>query len=315
MRGQGARGAGGGRWVHSQYHSGRVLYAVGGAPRSPPANSSSKPLGQGLLPPFFKQLTKLDQVVHPSAKLQINVSRIYILRMANLYAFLWGLYIRTGLGGEQQPAWSEAHRTPPEHCAGTVIGQEFYKLVLVDAIVTALSRTFWAVTPYLWVSLVRTDTLTVKLWALVSQSVPRSHPGRASPEPRSGRRAQRKRTPGEIDLVDAVLQLVYRQALIWAGFFFCPVLPLLGVLANALYFQVNRVLVGQAWLEAHKATEQPCCRSAYRRSPSRYGRSLLACCPYLSFRRCLPSIGRRRSGGTSIAMERFLPVSSPSLCS
>lgn len=44
-------------------------------------------------------------------------------------------------------------------------------------------------------------------------------------------------------MVDSVLQLVYRQALIWAGMFFCPVLPLMGVLANALYFQVNKVLV------------------------------------------------------------------------
>jgi len=90
-----------------------------------------------------------------------------------------------------------------EKCAGTVIGQEFYKLLLIDAITTLFARIITTVGLYFF----------------------------------------NKKTRVEMDLVDGLLQMVYRQALLWAGLFFCPFIPLVAVISNAAYFYVNKNLV------------------------------------------------------------------------
>lgn len=40
-----------------------------------------------------------------------------------------------------------------------------------------------------------------------------------------------------------VLQIVYRQALVWAGTFFCPIIPCLGILDQCLVFAINYLIV------------------------------------------------------------------------
>ena len=40
-----------------------------------------------------------------------------------------------------------------------------------------------------------------------------------------------------------VLQIVYRQALVWAGTFFCPIIPVLGIFAQLLVFAVHYIII------------------------------------------------------------------------
>ena len=44
-------------------------------------------------------------------------------------------------------------------------------------------------------------------------------------------------------MVQGVLSIVYRQSLIWAGMPFCPVLPLVGMLSNVVFFYVHAHIV------------------------------------------------------------------------
>ncbi|XP_076095113.1 transmembrane channel-like protein 7 isoform X1 [Mytilus galloprovincialis] len=67
-------------------------------------------------------------------ELRITLSRIFILRMANLFALIVTLYKNsTELTGG---------------CTGTVIGQEFYKLVIMDTIVHAVVSTAMSIAKY-----------------------------------------------------------------------------------------------------------------------------------------------------------------------
>ena len=40
----------------------------------------------------------------------------------------------------------------------------------------------------------------------------------------------------ELDLSSAVLVIVYRQALVWLGMGFSPVIPILGLISNVVLF-------------------------------------------------------------------------------
>lgn len=53
----------------------------------------------------------------------------------------------------------------------------------------------------------------------------------------------RKRQKKEPDVSRIVLQIVYRQALVWAGTFFCPIVPVLGLLAQCLVFGLNYLII------------------------------------------------------------------------
>ena len=73
-----------------------------------------------------------------------------MLRVMSIYALTYALYYKTRLTSKQLPEFNENVRTPQEDCAGTVIGQELYKLVLVDMVLTPLSNVVLYVGLYLW---------------------------------------------------------------------------------------------------------------------------------------------------------------------
>lgn len=79
---------------------------------------------------------KLEHYSSGKKELRITLSRIFILRMANLFALIVTLYKNsTELTGG---------------CTGTVIGQEFYKLVIMDTIVHAVVSTVMSIAKYKW---------------------------------------------------------------------------------------------------------------------------------------------------------------------
>ncbi|EPZ36648.1 hypothetical protein ROZALSC1DRAFT_26652 [Rozella allomycis CSF55] len=47
--------------------------------------------------------------------------------------------------------------------------------------------------------------------------------------------------PGEFDIAANILELVYRQAIVWFGTPFCPILPFLSMVANLILFHVKKL--------------------------------------------------------------------------
>ncbi|XP_052090912.1 transmembrane channel-like protein 7 [Mytilus californianus] len=90
-----------------------------------------------LIPLIVSMLpAKIEHYSSGKKELLITLSRIFILRMANLFALIVTLYKNsTELTGG---------------CTGTVIGQEFYKLVIMDTIVHAVVSTVISIAKYKW---------------------------------------------------------------------------------------------------------------------------------------------------------------------
>ncbi|XP_065053449.1 transmembrane channel-like protein 5 isoform X2 [Rhopilema esculentum] len=143
-----------------------------------------------VLPLIIQALTFIESYESGLHVIYVNVIRIFMLRFLNLFALIFTLY---------DTITSSSFRG----CGGTFIGQEFYKIILLDIAVVTIVQVSSKFGLYLI-------------------------------------RGKRKKEP---DVSKVVLQIVYRQALIWAGTFFCPVLPLLGILAQCLVFIVNYVII------------------------------------------------------------------------
>lgn len=94
----------------------------------------------GMLPVFVKRLPDIEKYRHPKTILQVTIIRTFLLRMLTVYALLYGYFARTKLNAPQLPAYDDDTRTPQDKCAGTVIGQEIYKLLLVDTVVSIAQR-------------------------------------------------------------------------------------------------------------------------------------------------------------------------------
>lgn len=89
-----------------------------------------------------------------------------------------------------------------EGCAGTVLGQEMYKLVILDTILQSTMQLIMNFTKYFWTM-------------------------------------QKE----EYKISQAVLVLIYRQALVWVGTLACPILPLVGLASNFIFFFVNYTVI------------------------------------------------------------------------
>lgn len=141
-----------------------------------------------LVPPIITKLPSMERYPSGKMELSITLARVFCLRMANLFALIVTLYSRlTKL---------------PYDCTGTVIGQELYKLVVMDTLVHLIGQLGINYIRYFW--------------------------------------TQEK---SEFVMSGPALVLIYRQGLIWVGTLACPLLPLVGVLSNLVFFHVNYRIV------------------------------------------------------------------------
>eukprot|EP00730_Choanoeca_flexa_P014773 TRINITY_DN6580_c0_g1_i2.p1 TRINITY_DN6580_c0_g1~~TRINITY_DN6580_c0_g1_i2.p1 ORF type:complete len:717 (+),score=124.84 TRINITY_DN6580_c0_g1_i2:46-2196(+) len=150
----------------------------------------------GALPYPIKKLPGLlEHYTHPRTELQVTIFRTFMLRTLTIYALLYGFFTKYKLHEAQLPAWQADVVTPQEACAGTLIGQELWKLVVADTFVSVIQR-FMS---------------TLFFYKLYKRRI-------------------------QLEVVQSVLGLVYRQGLIWVGMVFCPALPLLAMVSNVVYF-------------------------------------------------------------------------------
>lgn len=158
-----------------------------------------------LAPMVISVLVKLEKYNSAKTELMINIGRSAVLRTLSIYAVLYGLYKKTGLLNTQSPTWSASVLTPQSSCAGTVFGQELYRLLVIDTLTFSLSLTAFHVLMY-------------NVW-------------------------YRRKNKLEMDIPEGVLSIVYRQGIVWVGMVFCPVLPIVGLLSNGFIFFVYYQLV------------------------------------------------------------------------
>eukprot|EP00048_Salpingoeca_helianthica_P022804 m.20445 g.20445 ORF g.20445 m.20445 type:complete len:706 (+) comp7838_c1_seq1:160-2277(+) len=156
------------------------------------------------VPMAISLMTKLEQ--YPALlEMRITIGRSAILRTLTLWAVLYGLYKKTSLLDTQTPTWSASVLTPTEKCAGSVYGQELYRLLLVDTLAFSFTISAYHIGMY-------------RFWFNYKDKL-------------------------ELDISEGVLSLVYRQGIVWVGMVFCPLLPVLGALSNALIFLIYYHLV------------------------------------------------------------------------
>lgn len=169
----------------------------------------------GALPLAIKRLTNYEEYKHPRTAAQLTTVRVFLLRILTIYALLYGFFEKTNLTSTLSASDDDDAATntttvatfvngtiSQDDCAGTVLGKEIYKLVLVDTVVGMLQRLAATIFWYLWLK----------------------------------RRV-------ELDLVQCVLHLVYRQGLVWVGMSFCPAVPVLAAISNVIYFYFYFALV------------------------------------------------------------------------
>lgn len=94
----------------------------------------------GALPVFVKHLPDFEKYKHPRTIVQLTIIRTFLLRKLTIYALLYGYFERTKLNKVQLPPYEAGKLTAQENCAGTIIGQEIYKLLLVDTVVSIVQR-------------------------------------------------------------------------------------------------------------------------------------------------------------------------------
>lgn len=120
-----------------------------------------------VMPQVFKTLSALEDYATRSGEVQVEIIRTFLLRMLGIFAVLYGLLRDLKISSEQLPAYDDASLVPwgcsdanvsgdqgsgsgefscglgtvaQESCAGTVVGQEFYKLALIDMAFSILSE-------------------------------------------------------------------------------------------------------------------------------------------------------------------------------
>ncbi|XP_013406249.1 transmembrane channel-like protein 7 [Lingula anatina] len=91
------------------------------------------------VPVIINQLPRCENYLSGKDVLRVTILRTFILRISNLFALIISLYKKTTVkkGG-------------PEYCVGTLIGQELYKLVIVDTLLQSSLQFLYSRCSYLW---------------------------------------------------------------------------------------------------------------------------------------------------------------------
>ncbi|XP_032817117.2 transmembrane channel-like protein 6 isoform X1 [Petromyzon marinus] len=159
-----------------------------------------------LLPPVFTTLTHLEGYHSPRHGVYASVGRNLLLKVSLLAVLCYD--------------WLQRSPVPHSECWETRLGQDLYRLVVMDFIFSLLGTFF---IEFVWRLL------------LSSSSSSSSCRGKSSSEPEQ----QGSHKP-EFDIARNVLDLIYGQTLAWLGIFFAPLLPLVQLIKLIILFYVKR---------------------------------------------------------------------------
>lgn len=182
-----------------------------------------------LAPTVVNLSVKYEGYIEPNNETKVMLSRMWMLKMIALFSSIFGIRDQVGTTSSPAPALSagtlDADPVLQELCAGTRIGQAMYKLLMMDALVSV---------PIEWA------TYSYAHW-------------------RAGKDIDDNPVRTDFRVPQGIINHCYRQAFVWFGLPFCPLIPLFGMLAGALFFYLDSYII-------RKKCKPPAKRSAEMQS-------------------------------------------------
>ncbi|XP_078240384.1 transmembrane channel-like protein 6 [Pogona vitticeps] len=166
-----------------------------------------------LMPYMYNLLASWEKQDSPVLEVYVAISRNLILKMVILGLLCYHWLSRKVTSSKIQ-------------CWETFVGQELYRLVVMDFIFTLLDTFFGEL-----------------MWRVILE-----------------KKLQSKRRP-EFDIARNVLELIYGQTLTWLGVFFAPLLPVVQILKLLLLFYIKKTSLmrncqspSKPWRASHMST-------------------------------------------------------------
>ncbi|XP_052408038.1 transmembrane channel-like protein 6 [Carassius gibelio] len=152
-----------------------------------------------LLPGFFDMLSRVEHYASPSTRIYVSIARNLLLKGC-IFSALCYYWLKTISGKGQNT----------RECWETLVGQELYRLVLMDLL---FAMSYIILAEFLWGLCIRNITL--------------------------------RRRKLEFDIARDVLELIYGQTLVWFGVLFSPLLPAvqIGKLVLLFYFKKTSLMM------------------------------------------------------------------------
>ncbi|CAK8671240.1 unnamed protein product [Clavelina lepadiformis] len=164
-----------------------------------------------IMPIIINLLTHLEKYKYPRHEIYIAVFRNYILKMG-LIAVICAFWT----DDELKSTSNDNNGSATVECWETELGQEIYRLVIIDFLFTIFFATFCA-------------EFLRKLLVLLLD----------------GKEMCRKLDRAEFAIVNSVMDLIYGQTLCWIGVFFCPLLAGIVFIKYFFMFYIKKVSVMQ----------------------------------------------------------------------
>ncbi|XP_064645080.1 transmembrane channel-like protein 7 [Lineus longissimus] len=174
-----------------------------------------------VLPPVFTKVVKWEDYT-PDFAIKLTLIRRVFLRLASLAVLVGTLYVQIACEGKDScNSGGTGDACATTLCWETYVGQNFYKLVILDFLVVVCLIVFVEFPRRLIVT-----KCSCKLAKIIGQQ--------------------------EFDLPKNVLDLVYSQSLYWVGFFFSPLIPAMAVLKTFLVFYLKKMTCLFNYIPAEK---------------------------------------------------------------
>ena len=162
--------------------------------------SGTLAVANAVMPLLFKVIGFTERYDRQDAAMTVEITRSFFMRIGSIYAIFVALYSNLDLEKPQFPeSKAELWGVSQDCCAGTVIGQEAYKMVITDIVFTMLAE--------------------VVIYLVTARYVSKDN-------------------KIEMDVAQALVYVCYRQGLIWIGMLFAPPLAFLGMFGAWLSFHI-----------------------------------------------------------------------------
>ena len=163
-----------------------------------------------VFPFFFEFVGKLEMYQLESTRIGITLVRMYVMKLFTISTYLYILYRATYPSGGMLQEWQNDNNTLIFNCWENYVGTQLYQLIMVDFLITCIIIVFGEV-----------------FLAFLALRVPvfRERFGLTKPE---------------FNIPREILDLVYKQMILWSGYFFSPLLPVVGVIEVVIIFYFKK---------------------------------------------------------------------------
>lgn len=158
------------------------------------------------IPLVFTQVVRMEGYSTPRTRLYVTLIRTILLELTVLGVLVGTWYTQaSSVFGTEDPKEPETQKEEKDECWETSLGQEFYRLLIMDFIIGLVMHLGTFI-----VSLISKRT-AINLW--------------------------------EFNIGRYTVHLIYNQTLLWAGLFFCPLIPLIVVIKIVIMFYIQKFIL------------------------------------------------------------------------